>query len=292
LHRVIAVSREWRLFAPERVRNWQRYLMKFGTKAGIGAVLLLGVEFALPHTIHAAAPPAVTNVSEEYLKVAADRERSAMGLPSLRVDTALAAAARRHAILMVKHNSISHQYGGEPDLANRASAEGARFSLITENVAQAPSAILVHTAWMHSEGHRHNLLDPDVDSVGISVISRNGQMFAVEDFARTVVLLSVRQQESIVAAAVRADGLEVDSTGEDARQVCAGGPSAGMVLQPEFVMRYTTDDLERLPGELTMRMHSGRYGRGVVAACAMEGKQEFSMYRVAVLLFRGRGSGE
>ena len=60
----------------------------------------------------------------------------------------------------------------------------------------------------------------------------------------------------------------------------------------EFVMRYTTDDLERLPSELTTRLQSGRYGRAIVAACAMEGKQEFSMYRVAVLLYRGGRSRE
>jgi hypothetical protein len=231
------------------------------------------------------APP--VNVSEEYLKSAADQERAVLGLPPLRFDAALSAAARRHAALMVQHNSISHQYGGEPDLANRASEAGARFSLITENVAQAPSAILVHTAWMHSEGHRHNLLDPKVDSVGISVISRNGQMFAVEDFARSVAALSLRQQEGAVAGAVGAFGIAVDSPGEDARQACAGSATAEMSPSPEFVMRYTTDDLKVLPTELATRLRSGRYGRAVVAACAMEGKPEFSMYRVAILLYRG-----
>lgn len=232
-------------------------------------------------------PGSSANVSEEYLKSAADQERAVLGLPPLRFDAALSAAARRHAALMVEHNSISHQYGGEPDLANRASEAGARFSLITENVAQAPSAILVHTAWMHSEGHRHNLLDPKVDSVGISVISRNGQMFAVEDFARTVAALSLRQQEGAVAEAMRASGMSVESPGEDARRACAGSSTTEMSPLPEFVMRYTTDDLETLPAELKTRLHSGRYGRAVVAACAMEGKPEFSMYQVAVLLYRG-----
>ena len=195
-------------------------------------------------------------------------------------------------MLMVEHNSISHQYAGEPDLAHRASTAGARFSLITENVAQAPSALTVHTAWMHSEGHRHNLLDPNVDSVGISVISRNGQMFAVEDFARSVASLSIPQQESLVAAVVRMDGVQVDGTTEDARQVCGGTRGAETTPLAEFVMRYTTDDLRRLPDELAARLQSGRYGRAIVAACAMEDKQEFSIYRVAVLLYRGGHAGK
>jgi hypothetical protein len=260
--------------------------MKFGTWAGAVILLFSCVEFAPPHMIHADASPALMNVSEDYLKTAADRERSARGLPPLRVDTALAAAARRHAILMVEHNSISHQYAGEPDLADRASAAGAKFSLVTENVAQAPNAVVIHTAWMNSEGHRHNLLDPNVDSVGISVISRNGQLFAVEDFARSVATLSLRQQEAVVAGAVESAGVAIDVTHDDARQVCVGSPSAGMANAPEFAMRYTTDNLERLPNELTSRLRSERYGRAVVAACDMDSKQKFTMYRLAVLLYR------
>jgi Cysteine-rich secretory protein family len=259
--------------------------------AACASSLFAGLLCWLPRVAYAQHPASTANVSEEYLKSAADQERAAFGLAPLRLDAGLSNAARRHAALMVEHNSISHQYAREPDLAHRASEAGARFSLITENVAQAPSAIRVHTAWMHSEGHRHNLLDPNVDSVGISVIERNGQMFAVEDFARSVASLSVRQQEGVVAASVRASGVTVDGTGEDARQVCAGGQSAAIALPPEFVMRYTTDDLERLPDELTTRLQSGRYGRAIVAACALEGKQEFSMYRVAVLLYRGDRDG-
>lgn len=246
---------------------------------------------AAPFPGKAQPPPSLTNVSEEYLKAAADRERAAVGLPSLRWDNALSAAARQHAELMVDHNSISHRYAGEPDLASRGAAEGARFSLITENVAQAPSAVLVHNAWMHSEGHKHNLLDPNVDSVGISVISRNGQIFAVEDFSRSVASLSFWQEEGVVARMVQASGVSVDAPGEAARRVCEGGPATQMEPSPEFVMRYTTADLEQLPNELLKRLRTRRYSRAVVAACAMDPKEDFSMYRVAVLLYRSVRAG-
>jgi hypothetical protein len=229
------------------------------------------------------------SVSEQYLKTAADRERAASGLPPLRFDAALSSAARRHAELMVEHNSISHQYSGEPDLARRAAAVGAHFSLVTENVAQAPSVSLIHRAWMNSEGHRHNLLDPNVDAVGIGVVSRNGQMFAVEDFARSVVDLPIRQQEATVARSVGDFGVDLNATTDDAREVCAGQPSERMARPPEFVMRYTTDNLDQLPKELSSRLQSGRYGRAMIAACATEGKSEFTMYRMAVLLYRKSG---
>jgi len=37
---------------------------------------------------------------------------------------------------------------------------------------------------MHSPPHRANLLDKDMDSVGIGVVERNGELFAVEDFSK------------------------------------------------------------------------------------------------------------
>ena len=96
---------------------------------------------------------------------------------------------------MVSHGSISHQFEGEPELAARGAAAGAKFSLISENVAVSPSAVQIHSAWMHSEGHRHNLLDPNVDSVGISVIARGRRLYAVEDFERSIVAMTLQQQE-------------------------------------------------------------------------------------------------
>ena len=51
---------------------------------------------------------------------------------------------------------------------------------------------------MNSPKHRANLLDPRVDSIGIRVVSRDGQLYAVEDFDRSVVKLSLAQQESAV----------------------------------------------------------------------------------------------
>jgi uncharacterized protein YkwD len=37
---------------------------------------------------------------------------------------------------------------------------------------------------MKSPQHRANILDGDMDSTGIGVVKRNGQLFAVEDFSK------------------------------------------------------------------------------------------------------------
>ncbi len=122
------------------------------------------------------------SVAEQYLFQAANAERASRGLPTLRWDTGLYHAAQGHCWQMAQRESISHQYPGEPELASRGKNAGARFSMIAENVAEAQTAVRIHDAWMNSPGHRANLLDPHLDAVGISVRSRNGQLYAVQDF--------------------------------------------------------------------------------------------------------------
>lgn len=224
------------------------------------------------------------NVAEQYLQRAADEERAALHLPPLRRDLALVAAARAHAQEMVSHGSISHQFAGEPDLAARGAAAGARFSLISENVAESPSAVQIHSAWMHSEGHRHNLLDPNVDAVGIVVIARGRRLFAVEDFERSIVAMSLRDEESAVAKAIAMDGVTIKESSAAARKVCANDSETER--QAAFVMRYTTADLEVVPKQLRSRLETGKYASAVVAACQEENGSDFSMYRIAVLLYR------
>jgi len=224
------------------------------------------------------------NVAEQYLQAAADQERAALHLPPLRRDVALAAAARAHALEMVSHGGISHQFTGEPDLAARGAAAGARFSLISENVGESPSAERMHAAWMHSEGHRHNLLDANVDSVGISVIARGRQLFAVEDFERSIAALTLEQQESAVARTIAGQGISVKQSNAAARRVC--GNDLATERQAAFVMRYTTAELQQLPEQLRSRLATGRYASAVVGACPAQDNSDFSMYRIAVLLYR------
>ena len=224
------------------------------------------------------------NVAEQYLQTAADQERSVLHLPPLQRDPALAAAARAHALQMVSHGSISHQFEDEPELAARGAAAGARFSLISENVAVSSSAVQIHLAWMRSEGHRHNLLDQNVDSVGIAVIARGRRLFAVEDFERSIVAMTLQEQESEVGRAIATDGITIRGSTAVARKVCAS--DSGNDKQAAFVMRYTTARLEKIPEQLRSRLETGRYASAVVAACQEESSSDFSMYRIAVLLYR------
>ena len=115
---------------------------------------------------------------------AVNRERRGQGLPPLRWNDALADAAQKHAQEMARQNSVSHTLPGEPSLPSRATKAGARFSWISENILQSTSAAGAHEQFMKSPNHRANILDDEMDSVGVGVARSRGQLFVVEDFAK------------------------------------------------------------------------------------------------------------
>ncbi len=230
-------------------------------------------------------PVTAQNISERYLLSAANQDRAAHGLRAVRVDEHLARAARLHAYVMSEHRSISHQFQGEPDLAARVRDAGTHFSLVTENVAEAQNSAQIHAMWMASSGHRANLLDPNVDSIGIAVVQIKGQLYAVEDFARTVAQMSIEQQEAAVGELLTAEGLLLDGSNSDARQTCKMSTGYAGKRQPWFVMRYSGSSLDRLPEQLTSKLGSGKYREAVVGACVTGKQTPFSGYSVAVMLF-------
>jgi hypothetical protein len=215
----------------------------------------------------------------------ANRERAAQGLAPLKWSVTLARAAQQHAERMAAKNTLSHQLPGEPGMAERAKAAGARYSSLAENVAEGPSAESIHQQWMKSPPHRANLLDPQLDSLGVAVAERNGVLFAVEDFSLEAGKLSVEDQEGIVNAELRDHGLRLLSYTGDARRSCVLDNGYAGSHVPSFVLHYATADLQSLPEMLEQRIDSGKYHAAVVGACPSNAKIGFSNYRIAVLLY-------
>ncbi len=215
----------------------------------------------------------------------ANRERRAQGLPPLRWDGTLARSAYEHALRMAQQNSLSHQFPGEPDLTARATRAGSRFSTIAENVAEGPSAANIHAQWMKSPPHRANLLDRELDSVGIGVAERKGQLFAVQDFSRAVPHLSLEEQEGPLSTLLEASGLRLLDDTRDARRTCALDRGYVGRTRPLSVVRYETADVGQVPDDLEQRIKTGRYHSAVVGACPSGGASGFTRYRLAVLLY-------
>lgn len=124
------------------------------------------------------------STAQRTLFAAVNRERKAQGMPALKWNAALASAAQQHAEAMARNNLVSHTLPGEPSLATRVTKAGAHFSWISENVVQSASAEGAHEQFIQSPNHRANILDSDMDSVGVGVVERRGQLFVVEDFAK------------------------------------------------------------------------------------------------------------
>jgi uncharacterized protein YkwD len=234
---------------------------------------------------NAFAPENNLTVAEQYLLAAANEARANQGLPPVHLDPVLTEASAAHAREMADHDAISHQFEGEPELATRGANAGAHFSLISENVGEAPTSVIIHDLWMHSPGHRANLLDPNVDSIGIAVVTRNNQLYAVEDFASTVQTLTLNQQEHTVASVIAQAGMHVAETTDDARQTCTMSTGYAGSRQPWFIMRYTAASLNQIPSQLKNRLASGKYHQAVVGACSTSRKTPFTAYNIAVLLY-------
>ena len=220
----------------------------------------------------------------------ANQARAAqVGAGRLEWDGALAAAAMQHCRRMAAEGPIAHRYNGEADISGRAGDAGAHFDIIEENVAVGPTAAEIHEEWMHSPGHRANLLSRDVNRVGIAVVAARGVLYAVADYSHGVQKLSPEQVEARVASLIRPSGVAILHDAEQARAACAtdsGVPAGRGGLQPSFVMRWQDADLSQLPHTLSERLASGRYRQAAVGTCAARNVEgSFTAYRVAVLLF-------
>jgi len=121
---------------------------------------------------------------ELELLASVNRVRKEQGLPGLKWNDALAAAARKHARVMAEHGDAQHGFPGEPGMAARATQAGAKFSSLSENVCQGARLEAIAAEFLNSPMHRANILDSDMDSVGIGVVEKGGQLFAVEDFSK------------------------------------------------------------------------------------------------------------
>jgi uncharacterized protein YkwD len=124
--------------------------------------------------------------AEGVLLELANQRRKEAGVPPLRANEGLTAAARVHARLMVDKQQLSHQFDGEPSLMPRLRVSGLQLSWVAENVALNASAEKAFEALMQSPPHRQNLLDPDFNAAGFAAFWSDGKLYVVQDFARVL----------------------------------------------------------------------------------------------------------
>ncbi|MCZ7531299.1 MAG: CAP domain-containing protein [Acidimicrobiia bacterium] len=111
-------------------------------------------------------------------------ERHARGLPLLVWNPNLAGMAQNWSQHMADSGSFSHR-----DLSGafKLSPFNTTLSAMGENILRGPASLrsgATTTAFMKSSGHRHNILAPGFDSVGIGVVCKGGKIYVTHNFGR------------------------------------------------------------------------------------------------------------
>jgi len=224
------------------------------------------------------------NESERELFESVNRERASQGIPPLQWDAHLFKAARQHALLMLNLNKLEHQLPNEPGLETRLAEAGARFAAIAENIAIGHNPETIHDGWMHSAGHRKNILDPRFTSVGIAVVNGPGGLYAVQDFSQAFANLSAEEQEKQVTALLAAKGIHVNGEAGKARKACEGGPAMPGV-RSLTLLQFETPDLSELPPEVEKKIRGQASQNVAVGACRTSDAPGFARYRIVLLFF-------
>ncbi|TIN18877.1 MAG: CAP domain-containing protein [Mesorhizobium sp.] len=100
--------------------------------------------------------------------------RTSAGLPALIPDPQLEQAALQQAGYMASRARMSHTTGWGKDFASRMKGNGVR-GAAGENIAEGRFDLQkLFDIWMHSDGHRRNMLDPDFSRFGLAYV-RDGR---------------------------------------------------------------------------------------------------------------------
>ncbi len=127
----------------------------------------------------------VTLTSEEQKALELlNADRTANGLPPLRLNARLAAIARAHAADMINRKFFAHDNPDGESPFDRMSRAGLRYSYAGENIAYDQTVEKIETGWMNSPPHRANILDPNFVEVGIGMVRdpQSGSLYGVQDF--------------------------------------------------------------------------------------------------------------
>jgi uncharacterized protein YkwD len=104
-----------------------------------------------------------------------NKERSLKGLNLFIPNDNLTFYAQNHAEIMANHNSLYHS-----DISDLLK----KFNLVGENIAFGQEDEKdVLNSWMHSTGHRENILNEQFKQIGFGVSPKNNRLYWVTVFS-------------------------------------------------------------------------------------------------------------
>ena len=101
-----------------------------------------------------------------------------------------------------------------------------------------------------------------MDTIGVGLVRRGGNYYAVEDFADGVAELGPEQIEQKIGQLLQQRGLQPAGLTQDARQTCEMEHGSAGGSKPRFIMRWEGTDLGRLPDVLEQKISTGQVPQG------------------------------
>jgi len=242
-----------------------------------------------------------TTQMEQQILEWTNQERAKTNAPPLKWNNRLALAARLHSDEMANHKELTHQLKGEPPFTQRLSERGAKFSGAAENVGYADSAEELQSGWMHSAGHRANLLNPVYTEMGVGIVRAGNRLWATVDFATSLHDLSSEHFERAIEQHIssrrrdhRLGALKVAHPPELRRMACSGESSATAVFTAlphrdtqASAFNFTTPNPSDLPTSLVKKVLELPSGAYSIGACPTRADNKgMSSFRVLVVLYR------
>jgi uncharacterized protein YkwD len=187
-----------------------------------------------------------------------NQARAQAGMAPLQMDDGLTQAARAHAVEMASQQQLSHQFAGEPSLAQRLAANSTlHLDQAGENVAYAGSADQAQQSLMHSPPHRENLLNPAYNVAGFGVVRVGSTLYVAQDFGHSLPAYSPRQAGGVVSGSIarmrqESNLPQLQWMDSDAAEAAACSMArADSLKKPAprgaYILRYTTAQPEQIP---------------------------------------------
>ena len=196
--------------------------------------------------------------AERQLLDLANQARAQAGVAPLQMDDGLTQAARAHASAMAAQQQLSHQFAGEPSLAQRLAANSnLHLDQTGENVALAGSVEQSHQGLMHSPPHRENLLNPGYNVAGFGVVRSGKSLYVAQDFAHSLPAYSPRQAGGLVSGSIartrreanlpQLQWMDSDAAESAACSMARADSLKTVAAHGSYIIRYTTEQPEALP---------------------------------------------
>jgi uncharacterized protein YkwD len=132
--------------------------------------------------VSASTPAAARDVVREILDLT-NKERQAEGIAPLTPNWNLTNAAQRHSRDMADHGVLNHVGTDGSRMGDRIGEAGYEWSAIAENIASGTSSPERAVAlWMHSPGHRKNMLNPRYHELGVGYAFNGRTHYWTQDF--------------------------------------------------------------------------------------------------------------